>query len=154
MDKQAEARPGSVESTADCTIVWRHIAPAGTSLEDCRHPRYWRNVIRELGQQRIAGKHAFNRIEILAEDGTWEADLRIMSVGDGLVHTRLLREWKAEARPGRKPAVPEGYVIEYIAANGWRALDPAGEIVGQRFAMEEEAIRAAASHAKRVKVEA
>lgn len=150
-DKKPEARPASLDSLADCAVTWRHIAPSGVTLDDCRHPAYWRNVIRECSQQRIGGRHAYNRIEILAEDGTWEAELRVMSAGDGLVHTRLLREWKAEVKVGRKPTAPEGYVVEHITGNGWRALDPAGEFVAQRLTTEDEAVRAAAAHARKVK---
>src|SRR5690606_28754740 len=105
------------------------IAPAGHTLEMCTQPDYWRHGIRELGQQRVLGRNAWNRIEIICEDGTWEADLRVLSVADGLVNTRVLREWRAPTKPGRKPAVPEGYVVEHISNNGWRVLDPERQII-------------------------
>jgi hypothetical protein len=145
------ARPGSLEPLHDASMVYRYVAPPGTTLADCRRPDYWRNNARECGQSRINGRPSFNRIEILAEDGTWEADLRVLSVADGLVHTRLLREWSEPAKPGRKPAVPDGYTVEHIQGNGWRALDPNSEIVGQRLPTEEGAVRAAADHARRAK---
>lgn len=143
------ARPGSLESQYDAAITWRYIAPVGHTLDDCQHPTYWTNVIKECGQQRIPGRNAFNRIEIIAEDGTWEAELRVLSAADGLVKTRVLREWKEAGRPGRKPAVPDDYKVEMVPGNGWRALDPRGEIVAQRLVTEDEANRAAAAHAKR-----
>jgi len=151
MDRKSEARPGSLEVLHDCSVTWRHMAPAGVALEDCRHPAYWKNVVREASQQRVVGRHAWNRIEILAEDGTWEAELRVLSAADGLVHTRLIREWHAETTRGRKPAVPDDYQIEHIPANGWRVLDPTGDIIAANVAVEEQAIRAAAAHARKAK---
>ena len=149
MAKNPEAKPGSLDSQYDCSIIWRHVAPAGITLDHCQRPDYWRNVIREVGQQRVPGRHSFNRIEILAEDGTWEAELRVMSVDQGLVQTRLLREWKAAGKPGRKPALPDGYEIEHLSNAGWRALDPNGGIVTTGKTTEEAALREAAAHAKR-----
>lgn len=150
MDKKSpEARPGSLEALHDASVTWRYFAPAGVTLEMCQRPDYWRHNIRELGQQRINGRHAWNRIEILAEDGTWEADLRVLSVDQGLVHTRVIREWQAPAKPGRKPVVPDGYKVEHIPNNGWRALDPNGHIVAASLPIEDEAVRAASAHSKK-----
>lgn len=149
MEKRPEARPGSLEHLNDAAITWRYIAPPGTTLEMCQRPDYFRNCVKECAQTRFAGKHAWNRIEIIAEDGTWEADLRIVSAADGLVHTRLLREWAAPVKVGRKPATPDGYVIEHIPGNGWRALDANAEVVAARLTTEDEAVRAASTHAKR-----
>lgn len=146
--EKCEARPGSLEVVGDASVSWRYIAPAGDTLEMCQRPDYWKHHTRELGQQRVLGRNAWNRIEIICEDGTWEAELRVISVADGLVNTRLLREWRAATKPGRKPTVPAGYVVEHIANNGWRVLDPDRQIIAANISIEEEAIRAAASHAK------
>lgn len=151
LDRIAEAKPGSLESVYDAAMAWRYIAPPGVTLEMCQHPSFWKNVTRECGQQRVANRMAWNKIEILAEDGTWEAELRILSVADGLVHTRVIREWNAPARPGRKASVPEGYAVEHITGNGWRVLDPKGGIVATNLPIEEEAVRAASHHAKKIK---
>lgn len=145
------ARPGSLEPLHDASMIYRYIAPPGITLDDCKRQDYWRNNIKECAQSRVGGRPSFNRIEILSEDGTWEAELRIMSAADGLVQTRLLREWHEPAKPGRKPQLPEGYVVEHIPGNGWRALDPNAEIVTQRLTTEEQATRAAYDHAKRAK---
>ena len=151
MEKKPEAKPGSLDSVYDASVTWRYIAPVGHTLDMCQRPDYFRNVARECGQQRVAGRHSWNRIEILSEDGSWEAELRVLSAADGLVHTRLLRDWTAPSKPGRKPNKPEGYAVEMVPANGWRVLDPNAEIVATRLATEDEANRAAADHARRVK---
>lgn len=150
MEKKPEARPGSLETAGDASVTWRYFAPAGVTIEMVQRPDYWRNCVREAGQQRVNGRHAWNKIEVLAEDGTWECELRVLSAADGLVHTRLLSEWKAEAKPGRKPMLPEGYTVEHIPSNGWRVLDPHGAPVATNLPIEEEAVRAASHHARKV----
>ena len=151
MSDKLAARPGSLEPLADVSMTYRYVAPPGVTLADCRRPDYWRNNIRECSQTRTGGRVSWNRIEIIAEDGSWEADLRILSVGDGLVHTRLLREFAEAAKPGRKQAVPDGYTVEHIAGNGWRALDANSDLITQRQSTEDAAVRAAIEHAKRAK---
>ena len=149
MDQKPQARPNSLEVAQDSSITWRHYAPVGVTLEMCQRPDYWRNVLREVGQQRIVGRNAWNRIEILAEDGSWEAELRVISVADGLVSTRLLREWSEPVKPGRKASVPEGYTVEMVTGNGWRAVDPNGNVVASKLPVEDQAIKAAVSHSKK-----
>lgn len=151
LDKLPEAKPGSLESLYDASISWRYMAPSGITLEMCQRPDFWKNVIRECAQQRVHGRPSWNRIEIISEDGTWEAELRILSASDGLVHTRVIREWNAPARPGRKASAPDGYVIEHIPSNGWRVLDPKGSLVTTNLPIEDDAIRAAAAHADKVR---
>lgn len=149
IERKPEARPGSLEPVHDASITLRYFAPSGHSLEMCQRPDYWRNVVKEAGQQRVFGRHAWNRIEILAEDGTWEAELRVLSAADGLVHTRVIREWAAPAKPGRKPNIPDGYQIEHIPGNGWRVLDTNGTPIATNLPVEDDAIRAAAAHSKK-----
>lgn len=149
MTQIPEARPGSLEPASDASITWRYLAPAGVTLEMCKRTDYWRNVVREAGQTRTGGRQSWNKIEIIAEDGTWEAELRVLSAAEGLVHTRVIREWFATARPGRKPTVPDGFRVEFVPNNGWRALDDHGAVVAERLPVEEDAIRAAAAHSKK-----
>jgi hypothetical protein len=130
-------------------MAWRYIAPAGTTLDDCKRSDYFKNLVRECGQSRYAGRPAWNRIEIICEDGTWEAALRVLSAGDGLVHTRVIFEWHAPKVPGRKPALPDGYTVEHIPNNGWRALDNHGAVISDRLPIEEDAVRAASAHSKK-----
>jgi hypothetical protein len=144
------AAPSSLEPINDCSIAFRHIAPPGVTLDMCRRPDYWRNNVRECGRSRIAGQRPWNKIEIISEDGSWEAELRILSAADGLVHTRVIREWYVESKPGRKPSLPDGYSIEYVTGNGWRALDAAGMIVSSNLPIEDDAVRAAAHHGRKV----
>lgn len=149
MEKRPEAKPNSLEPAQDAATTWRYFAPAGVTLEMVQRPDYWKNAVRELGQQRVPGRHAWNKIEVISEDGTWEAELRVTSVAQGLVVTRLLREWAAPVRAGRKPNLPDGYVVEHIPSNGWRALAPGGDLVATNQTIEADAIRAAYDHSKK-----
>lgn len=152
IDKSPEARPGSLENAAEAAITWRYIAPAGTTLDMIRGKdgvsKYFKNCLRELSQQRIPSRHSYNRIEILAEDGAWEAELRVMAIDGEDVTTRILRVWhdsKAEA----KGKTPDGYKIEFVKGNGWRVLDHGNTLVAEKIATEGEAIRQAIDHAKK-----
>lgn len=152
LDITAEARPGTLEHLQNVSITLRYVAPLGHMLEDCLRKDYWKNLTRECSQQRIPGKHAWNRIEIIAEDGTWEAELRILSVGPDYVETRLLREWRQPAeKVARKPKAPAGYTVEMVGGNGWRAMAPKGLVVAEKLLTEAEAVKAAEAHASRMK---
>ena len=151
LDKLPVARAVSLEVLNDASITYRYTAPVGHTLDMCLRPDYWTHLTRELGAQRVESRHAYNRIEILAEDNSWEAELRVLSVADGLVHTRCIREWTAPAKPGRKPSLPDGYKVEHVPGNGWRALDANGGVIVGKLATEEDAIRAASGHARKVK---
>lgn len=106
-----QAKPGTLENLHDCSVTLRHIAPIGTTLADVLRPDYWYNNVREVSQQRVHGRHAFNKIEVLSESGGWEAELRVMSVEGNMVETRLLRQWpepgasksRDDAAPAPKP---------------------------------------------------
>lgn len=150
MTTQPEARPGSLDSAYDASITWRYIAPSGHTLKDCMRPDYWSNVRREAGLQRVVGRHAWNKIEIIAEDGTWEADLRVMAVDGGLVTTRLLRAWRETETKAETP-VPDGYTVEHIPNNGWRALDRKGQILTEKRSTRDQAMAAVAEHQRAVK---
>jgi len=151
MTKQNEARPSALDVAGDASITWRYTAPSGHTLQDCLRPDYWQNSVRELGQQRVIGRHAFNRVEILAEDGSWEAELRVMSVDKNLVTMRLLREWTAPQATRSDVTVPEGYKVEHIGGNGWRALDPKGQILIEKQTDRAKAVQAAVEHGGKAK---
>jgi hypothetical protein len=154
MTKPNEARSSALDNAADASMTWRYTAPAGHSLQDCLRPDYWQNSVRELGMQRVLGRHAFNRIEILAEDGTWEAELRVMSIDKGLVTTRLLRKWFAEksaSSDAPELSAPAGYKVEHITGNGWRALDPKGQILIEKQTERGKALLVAVEHSAKAK---
>ena len=150
MEKKPEARPGSLDNQFDAAVIWRYMAPAGHTIEDCCRSDYWRNVIREVSQQRINQRHAFNRIEILAEDGTWEAEIRIMAVDGHDVTARLLRQWPEPTKAVQtKVEAPEGYTVEHVSGNGWRALEPGGTTLIEKRTTRDEALNRALDHSRK-----
>ena len=144
-DKKPEARPGSLEMAHDAAAVWRYMAPSGVTLAMVLQADYWTNVAREAGQTRVPGRHAWNKIEVLAEDGTWEAELRVTSVVGGQVHVRLLREWQQQA-VAETAAAPDGYTLEHVTGNGWRARDRKGQVIIEKRQTRDQALMAAVAH--------
>jgi hypothetical protein len=143
--QQSIARSGNIEKWCDIAKTWRYIAPAGTALQDCVRPDYWKHNLRELGETTVRGRHAFNRIEILAEDGSWEVDLRVMEIDRELemVKLRVLRVWRDTSLD---VALPVGYEIEFISGNGWRAWAPDGTGLIEKAAMRQLALDAVLAH--------
>lgn len=150
-DKLA-ARPGSLEPLSDAAISYRYIAPPGLTLEDCLKRDFWRNNARELARSREPGKPSFNKIEILASDGSWEATVRVMEVADGLAELRLLHRWPEQAieKVAETPP-PDGYRVEFIEDNGWRALEPGGTMLTEKRTTRDEALRRAIEHSRKAK---
>ena len=126
MTEQIMARAGSLKPRHDVAIQWRYVVPAGDTLQTCLQPNYFRHALKELGASQIKGVNAFNTVEIIAEDGSWEADLRVLDVDLELelVKFRLLHFWQDETV--EKP-LPDGYEIEFVRGNGWRAFNPRRE---------------------------
>lgn len=145
--KIPEARPGSLENLLDASLHLRYMVPPGHTLEDCLRPEYWKNNTREADQQRVFGRHAWNTIRCLAEDASWMADLLVLAVEHGQqsrVNVRLLTQWDW-SKPSR--SVPEGYTVEHVAGNGWRAIEPGGVMLAERQTDREAAMAAAIAHA-------
>lgn len=152
MTEKLTARPAALEPLHEASVTYRYMAPPGHTLEHCLSPEYWRHNARECRHSRLTGRNSWNRIEVIAEDGSWEADLRILSVDStGLVETRVLRHWEPAPKPGRKAMAPDGYRVEHIPEHGWRAIDRNGEMVAQKLSTEAKAIEAASDHARKVK---
>ena len=112
--------------------------PTGVTLDDVLEPGFWKHVWREM--TRGGGKYA--KIEVICEDQTWEAELRVYATGDGFVKTRVLVPWEAKKAQGRPPKLPEGWVAEPVGST-WRVRNSVGEPVVQNEASEYDAIVAA-----------
>lgn len=137
--------------TIACTshqIVERHVAavnffhsvPHGVTLDTVigHGSTYWVNA-----WKRFEGREG-STLDILAEDGSFDAHARILKVTEGKVTFRLLREWHEERSDLE---VPKGYRVEFVAGRGWRALDPASAIVIEARPQKIDALIAALDHA-------
>ncbi len=142
-EKQIECQPAALNSANERRMCYMHMVEQGTSLEDVTKPGYWKHVHRELGR----APHAL--IECIAKDQSWEATLRVFATGDGFAKVRVLNHWKAEAKSGRKPSLPEGWEAGWIES-GWRVRNADGEIVVDKQATEHDAISAASQLHKKM----
>lgn len=142
LDKKPVARPSLLDMAQDASIVWRYLAPVGTTIEMCLAPEYWAQCSRELGQTRVIGRHAWNKLEIISEDGTWEAELRVITAEPDRVFVRLLRYWQSD----RVTKLPAGYDVAHVPGNGWRVMNHQGAILTEKLATEDEAVRFAHRH--------
>lgn len=63
---------------------WFADIPANTMLDDILKPAYWKHHVRVL--------RPMDRIEAFCEDGSWEADLRVMFVGQAEVKVAVIHK--------------------------------------------------------------
>jgi hypothetical protein len=126
-----------VERHTRC-INFLHEVPHGVTFDQVRENAYWANA-----WKRFQGKE-MSTVDFIAEDGSWEAQVRIVRVTEGKVEFRVLHEWKEEAAISE---VPKGYRVEFISENGWRAFDPNNALVIDKQAQRNWALEAALDHA-------
>lgn len=126
---------------AQATYEFLHVVPRGVGLKQVMHPDYWRAAASLLEAKKFA------TIDLVCDDNTWEARVRVIGVADGIVRLRVLYTHEHKAS-GQK--APPGYVVEHMPTVGWRALDPNGSIVCTGEALEDDAIRNAIVHAAAV----
>lgn len=67
-----KAGPASIAQADHKRVIWRHTAPIGAKLEDVLQPIYFCNVAKKLTE--------LSKIEVVAEDGSWYAELLIVCV--------------------------------------------------------------------------
>lgn len=113
------------------------------SFEDATSPSYWRSAWREF--------KPYATLDLIAEDNTWEARLRVISAVDGNIRFRVIYKLEAEKR---KADIPKGYHVEHLSPNGWRVVGPDGSQIGSFEPMEADAVRTATDHARRSTVKA
>ena len=142
-----EARPGSLDNMLNAAVQMRYMVPADHAPDDLLRPAYWKNVTREAGQQRVPGKHAWNTIRALCDDGSWMIDLLIISVATDAVHVRELTRWDWRSTK----AAPAGYTVEHVRDNGWRAIEPGGAVIAEKLTARDNAVGAAEAHAEKVR---
>lgn len=123
-----------------------YVVPSGVVLADIIQPSHWAAVWRKLGRAK------WSKIQCIADDGSWEATLRIVGVSEGMAKVRVISAWgdtdKAPSRP--VVALPEGASVEHIPGQGWRGVFNK-EIIIEKQGVEADAIAAVLAHAARAK---
>lgn len=103
--------------------------PPGVSLDDLMDPDFWQHL--------AAGLKVDARLEVVSEDGTIDADLRVIAIDPrgAWVQMRLLRVYVAqESKEVREAPLGtpdnEGYRVEWAGpSHRFRIIAPGGEIV-------------------------
>lgn len=125
-------QPYDVRERSSVVVTFFHKVPPGLSLDEVMKSAYWRNA------WKVFENRVYSTIDLVAEDNTWEAQVRILSAANGDVVLRLISQWAAP-----KSEVPAGYTSEHVPGQGWRLLDSDGLIVTEGAATEADAIAAA-----------
>lgn len=108
------------QNSEHARTVWRVVAEEGTTLDDVRKPIFWAHVAHTMAR--------FDKIEVLADDETWYAELMVRDCGRGFASTVVLSHIEFEANEADKPTSTEGFEI------GWKG-------VKRRFVVIREADR-------------
>lgn len=89
---------------------WFLEVPAGTTLEDVLLPSYWAHIARKLRAKAL--------ILVYAEDGTWEAELRVRDVGAQTAQVGVIRQNRWDTAIAAQEF--GDFIIEHTVADGWR----------------------------------
>jgi hypothetical protein len=134
----AVCNPHQIVERQTQSINFLHKVPHGLVLDDVLAHAYWANA-----WKRFEGKEC-STVDFLAEDGTWEAYARVTRVVEGRVTFRILHHWQEDPV---SIEIPEGYRVEFLSDNGWRALDPNGTIIIANQPQRGDVMNAALEHA-------
>lgn len=122
-----------------------YVVPRGVTIEDLLRPEFWGTVRKTLT------RFPWTKVECVADDGSFECVLRVMSSSEGMVRMRLVSSWLSEEAVTQSIKLPDGCVVEHIAGQGWRGVFN-GDVVVSRQGTEAEAIMAVVAHAARAGV--
>lgn len=131
-----------VRDATSVRVMFHVKVPKEIKLEQALSKPFWSNAYKLLERKPLS------LVELIAEDGSWEAEVRVLAVDDvGNIRFRILRHWQAQEI--KKDALPKGYRVEFVRDNGWRCIDPSGQQVGGYEPAETDAVALASSFARR-----
>ncbi len=126
---------GAIQGLAEYSrSVYFVTIPRKFTFEDVLDPSFWRHatILRPN-----------DRLELVAEDGSWDADVRVTAASPGFAILRVLREWRApvDALQGEAGEPTVGFVPQ----SGWVLFGADGAPIA-RFADEVSARAALSDH--------
>lgn len=129
-------QPHDIKERNSALVSFFHIVPAGISLDQVLAPSYWRNA------WKMFERRVHSTIDLVADDGAWEAKVRVTAVAENVVRLRVLSRWTPEA-PIKE--APDGVKIEHLPSFGWRAVAADGVTLAEGLPSRDEAIAAAST---------
>lgn len=88
----------------------------GTSFEDVLEPDYWAHVVTRLRPMDV--------IEVVALDGSFDAELRVMSIKENIPTFRVLRECHVrEAEDTSQPDASDRYETRHFGRGVWGVVE-------------------------------
>ena len=139
MTKAIHCKPIDFQQAHERRFYFLHIAPPGVTLAMVMEPEYWSAVGGDISRTR------FPMIEVIAEDGTWDALLRVTASDKDYAKTRIIWKWE-ETAANVTEALPRATRVEYVERNGWRALGPDNVVIAEKLATRAEAATAARNY--------
>lgn len=105
--------------------------PTGTTLEEVLNPAYFRNFTNLLKPGSM--------ILVLSEDFTLDVELRVLTVTNATVKTRILRDSSIKVAPIEAPDATDGKTVVWGGPkHKWRIMEN-GTVLDHGFATKEDA---------------
>ena len=136
--------PWDVKQRSSSILEFVIIVPGGVSLDTALSASYWRNAWKVMENRR------YSEVTFISDDGAFDVTARLLAIDATTVEWRVIREWEPKRAAGRKPNVPDGYVVEHLPGDGWRAVAPDGSIIVAKKSTESDALSAALTYSKKV----
>lgn len=111
----------------------------GTTVDHVTRPTYWRN------NWRILKKWA--TIRVICVDGSWEAELRVIDLGDAYARVRVLHEWHDDEVD--LTSFPSDWRVEFVDP-GWRIRNSDNLVISGGHATKQRAVEAGEQMVRKV----
>ncbi len=115
-------------------LAYRALVPVGHTLEMLLDPLYWGHHAK--------GLKLWSFVVAIAEDGSFDADLRVVAHADTWAKMRPLRVW--QEAPGKAVGDPTPVRARYrheFVGGTWRVVSDMGKVVEKGFTNKDDAIR-------------
>ena len=129
--------PGLLHHRAD--FIRNHYAlmvPVGYTLDDLLLPEAWLHATK---------LKRFDRVEVIAVDGSFDADLRVEMVGQGFCQMRVLRAWFPELESASEVAAA-GARVGFSPMSKWRVFGVDGAEMMRGYLTKADAEMALAGY--------
>lgn len=112
------------------------MVPPNYTLDDLLAPEAWLHATK---------LQRYDLIEVIAVDGSFDALLRVETVGSGFAVMRVLREWHPVAAEAAEKSTG-GARVGFSPATRWRVFGLDGAEVARNFETKADALAALSAH--------